>query len=296
MSVSHTLESYLFEHGASYTLEHHEASESSLDTARAARIDEESLAKSVLLEGEGGHLLVVLPASRRLDLSRVRDRLGRTFHLAPEQDIPTLFPDCAPGAVPAVGAAFGLPTILDASLEETEEIFFEAGDHETLVHMSRRSFFELQDGARRADIATASVALKVAHGARVRLYESILSVSEAIGAPLGSGPAWRRRLVRELERLRIALDVHIEKTEASEGLLDEIIDQAPRLAREVDRLRQDHTRLRAECERVLARAEDFESVASIRRMVLSLLGQLAHHRHEGADLVYEAFGVDLGGG
>jgi hypothetical protein len=138
--------------------------------------------------------------------------------------------------------------------------------------------------------------LRTALGTRIRLYESILAVREAIGAPLGSGFGWRRRLMRDLERLRVAVEVHVDKTEASEGLLDEILEQAPRLAREVEGLRLEHTKLRDECERVIARVEEFESAASIRRMVMSFLGILAHHRHRSADLVYEAFGVDLGGG
>ena len=49
---------HLADRGARYTLEHHAASVSSLETARAARIDEDSLAKSVVLvEYRGGEVI-----------------------------------------------------------------------------------------------------------------------------------------------------------------------------------------------------------------------------------------------
>jgi Ala-tRNA(Pro) deacylase len=296
MPVSGILQSYLTDHGARYTLQSHATSQTSLDRARTARIDEDCLAKSVLLQGASGPVLAVLPASRRVDFSRLRDRLGESLELARERELERLFPDCALGAVPALGAPFGIETILDKSLEDSADIFFAAGDHETLVHMSGRDFFRLQGDASRAEIATAQRALQVARGARLRLYEAVTWVSEALDAPVGEGAAWRRRVLDELTTLEQALEAHIDKSEAADGLLEEIVLHAPRLAREVDRLREEHVELRSECERVIARAADFESEASVRRMVLSLLGRFARHRHRGGDVVYEAFGVDLGGG
>jgi Ala-tRNA(Pro) deacylase len=296
MSLSPTLETYLADRGTRYTLEHHAASLSSLETARAARIDEDSLAKSVVLVDGGGHLLAVMPASRRLELSEVRARLGRTLRLAREEEIVELFPDCALGAIPALGAAFGLPTVVDTSLEECDEIFFEAGDHETLVHMTRRDFLALQEDAERVRIATRLIALNAARGSRLQLYESILAVSEALAAPAGDALRWRRCLLHELAELREGLEGHVRETEGPEGLIEEIVGEAPRLAREVEELRREHVSLRALCARTLARAQESESPGTTRQVVLRLLGELAHHRHRGADLVYEAFGVDIGGG
>jgi Ala-tRNA(Pro) deacylase len=296
MSVSGTLEAYLFDRGARYTLEQHPAAMTSLDTARAARLDEALLAKSVLLADAAGPVLAVLPASRYLELRRVRQRLGRALELAQEPDIERLFPDCALGAVPAVGAAFGVPTIVDTSLEQNEEVFFEAGDHQTLVRMSGRDFLALQSGALRAEIAIDSPALAAKRAARLRLHAAALEVADAIAVPLGKGSEWREGLARALERLLQALAMHVEKTEAPGGLLDEIVEQAPRLAREVDLLREEHVALREECLRVLARVRDFEVDASIRPMGHGLLRRFDVHRHRGADLVYEAFEVDIGGG
>jgi prolyl-tRNA editing enzyme YbaK/EbsC (Cys-tRNA(Pro) deacylase) len=59
------------------------------------------------------------------------------LRLATEAKLKYLLKDCEPGAVPPLGAAYGLETVWDDSLLEQSDTYFEAGDHETLVHMKR---------------------------------------------------------------------------------------------------------------------------------------------------------------
>jgi Ala-tRNA(Pro) deacylase len=59
-----------------------------------------------------------------------------------------LFQDCTRGALPPVGACYGLDLIVDDSIEEQPEVYFEGGDHGTLVHMSHAQFANLTASAR----------------------------------------------------------------------------------------------------------------------------------------------------
>lgn len=296
MTLARTLEKALSDHGAHYSLEHHAQSMTSRDLARVARVDEEAVVKSVVLEDDRGFVLAVLPASKRVEFARVSDECGRSLHLCAEHDIARLFPDCEFGAVPPVGYAYGLPTLVDASLEERDEVFFEAGDHETLVRMDGGEFLDLLDEASIAEIATENTGLTSAIVRCEELYRAQLSVGRAIGAPVGSGPRWRKRLETELDRLLRAFEDHILETESAEGLLNEVIEQAPRLWREVDGLRAEHTEIRDECGELLARVGATDASRALRKRVHDLLGRLERHRYRGADLVYATFGVDLGGG
>lgn len=296
MALSQTLESYLVDHQVAFELEHHEFSLSSLCAARAAHVDERFLAKSVLLEDENGPLLAVLPAARRLELARVREQFGRRLRFTPEEETEQFFPDCALGAMPPLGVAFGLPAVVDRSLESAAEIFFEAGDHETLVRMQGAVFFDLMRSAARGVIASESPAWIAARNARERLYDSILRVSDAITAPTASGERWHRRLRHEVEALQRALTEHVLESESPDGLLRQIEGQAPHLAREVDELRVEHVELEAACDGLMDWIDEPRPAATLRRQVMTLLGRFATHRHRGADLVYEAYGVDLGGG
>ena len=63
--------------------------------------------------------------------------------MANEEQIETLFIDCEPGSVPALGAAYGLNVVVDDSLAQQPEIYFEGGDHANLVHVSGTSFRKL---------------------------------------------------------------------------------------------------------------------------------------------------------
>ena len=68
-------------------------------------------------------------------------------HQTGEADLEEAFYDCAPGAIPAVGEEYLIPTIVDERLRHLKEVFFEAGDHERLVHISSDGFSRLMEDA-----------------------------------------------------------------------------------------------------------------------------------------------------
>jgi len=80
-------------------------------------------------------------------------QLDRKLRLASESDLPSLFGDCELGAIPAVGPAYGMLTVMDDRLREQPEIYFEAGDHEELIHMKQEEFTVLMHDAAHAGFA-----------------------------------------------------------------------------------------------------------------------------------------------
>ncbi|MGF1610747.1 MAG: aminoacyl-tRNA deacylase [Kiloniellales bacterium] len=143
MATAITLEQYLAQHGAAYNLLPHEPTMSSTRTAEACHVSADCLAKAVVLKDGGSYLLAVLPASHHLEMEALESRLDRQVSLASEDEIEQLFPDCERGAIPPLGAAYGLQTIVDDSITEMPDIYFEGGDHATLVHMRGRVFERL---------------------------------------------------------------------------------------------------------------------------------------------------------
>jgi Ala-tRNA(Pro) deacylase len=73
----------------------------------------------------------------------LRTRLGSDVDMADETEIGQLFRDCAHGAVPAVGKCYGLDLIVDDSMNAQPDIYMEAGDHQTLLHLSQAQFARL---------------------------------------------------------------------------------------------------------------------------------------------------------
>lgn len=149
MTIAATQERYLIQRKAEYDLMAHPHTESSRETAEAAHIPDDHIAKAVVVKDASDYVIVVIPASNWLNLDRLRHELARDLHLATEDEIAELFDDCEPGAVPTLGPAYGIETLLDESLVSLADVYFEAGDHEQLVHLRGQDFMALLSGARR---------------------------------------------------------------------------------------------------------------------------------------------------
>jgi Ala-tRNA(Pro) deacylase len=150
MSMSPTLQECLRNKGSRYELVRHPYSHSSMETAAAAHIPGDRLAKTVLLEDEHGYVAAVLPSTYAVHLSELWNKTGRQLALATEVELRELFKDCDAGALPPICTAYGMKTYLETSLASQPDIYFEAGDHEELVHMEGDQFLALMDEAERA--------------------------------------------------------------------------------------------------------------------------------------------------
>lgn len=153
MSIAEKLRVYLKAQEAKYSLRRHPHTSSSMETAEAAHIPGDCLAKGVVLKDADGYLLVVVPSDYHVELGRLNHLLKREMEMVDENDLVTLFPDCETGAVPPIGFAYGVDTIWDTSLGDKESVWFEAGDHESLVHLSGRQFHELMAPAERGQFS-----------------------------------------------------------------------------------------------------------------------------------------------
>lgn len=148
MTMAKKLETFLLQHGVEYDLVPHPKTYSSRDTAKAAHVADDHIAKAVIVRDEQGYAMVVIPASHWLKLEALQQEADRDFALAAESDATKLFPDCAEGAIPPLGPAYGMETFLDERLTSLANVYFEAGDHEDLVHVSGDAFHVLLKGVR----------------------------------------------------------------------------------------------------------------------------------------------------
>ena len=143
MAIAITLQQYLSAQGLAYDCLEHKRTGCSTRSAEASHVPPDSIAKAVVLKRKDGYILAIVPASRQVKLDDVGAWLRQPVGLAAEDEIVSLFPDCDPGAVPPVAAAYGLRSLVDESLEAQKDIYFEGGDHRTLVHVSGEEFHKL---------------------------------------------------------------------------------------------------------------------------------------------------------
>jgi hypothetical protein len=133
--------------------------------------------------------------------------------------------------------------------------------------------------------------------AGLKVAMSELELALAAAAAAGRSEAWRVTVRGAAEALREQWMRHVVETEAPGAFLDEIVELEPRLANQASGLRHDHAEILTELlavEDLLAQAD--AEPGAVRERLTGVLCALARHRQRGADLVYEALDVDIGGG
>ena len=147
MAISITLSEYLAHTDVDYNILKHKHTTNSIDTAYKAQISMANLAKAVVLQDGGGeYLMAILPSQNRLKLKWLSREMHRQFDLAPETALKVIFQDCDPGAIPALGVAYQIPTVCDDQLLESPCVYIEGGDHEALIKLQKDQFARLMKG------------------------------------------------------------------------------------------------------------------------------------------------------
>jgi hypothetical protein len=138
---------------------------------------------------------------------------------------------------------------------------------------------------------------------RAGLKAALSNLELALAAPFANRVDWVTNVRGTLTVVHEVWTRHIVETEAPGAFLDELVTEAPRLSTPTSRLRREHSDILAtivRAEKRLAVPPGDEAYVTwaeeLRVELTALLAALARHRQRGADLVYEAYAVDLGGG
>jgi Ala-tRNA(Pro) deacylase len=117
--------------------------------AQCVHVSGRRVAKGVLVKAAGGDVLVVLPATQRVDLNRLARYLGEAeVRLATEDEVERVFSDCERGALPPFGRLYGLKTVVDVSLGTSGELIFQANFRHEGVRMRYHDYDAIEAPAR----------------------------------------------------------------------------------------------------------------------------------------------------
>jgi Ala-tRNA(Pro) deacylase len=114
----------------------HTRTETATAEAHACGVPAYEVAKTVVLTTPDGHARMVIPASERLDMNRVREMLGgRAARLATEPELAAEYAEFEVGAVPPFGGPSGDRVVVDRRIAECERVVFEGGTHDESIRM-----------------------------------------------------------------------------------------------------------------------------------------------------------------
>jgi hypothetical protein len=134
-----------------------------------------------------------------------------------------------------------------------------------------------------------------ARAQRIGLRRALAGLRDAGTAPADDRDAWNRTVIAALTELRAALARHAEFTEGPDGLFAEVREQEPRLVHRVQQLEGEHGDLENAVDRCagdLAGSDAATAAASVAAVATAF----ERHVHRGAELVYDAYNVDISSG
>lgn len=153
MTIPKTVVDYLQKNRVSYSVVPHKHTATTREAADRSHLLPDRVAKAVVLRDERGYVMAVLPADRHVMVETLSAKLGRELRMVNEDRFAPVFRDCDPGAIPPLGPAYGMETVLDDSLVGQPEVYFEAGDHEEMIRVNGEQFLHLLREAQHAQFS-----------------------------------------------------------------------------------------------------------------------------------------------
>lgn len=135
---------YLKNNSVQYEVIEHAPAFSAHEVAVMSHVLEKDLAKTLIINTDGKYCMVVMPADHRLDDHLLHDLLKvKHMHLASEEDLQQIFPDCEVGAMPPFGNLYALPVYVDKALADDDVIVFNACSHTRSIRLKMYDFLRL---------------------------------------------------------------------------------------------------------------------------------------------------------
>ncbi|MGF1740176.1 YbaK/EbsC family protein [Vibrio profundum] len=149
MTIAARVDRYFHQNNIDYQIISHRHSTDSFSSASTSRVPVNQLAKAVILQDhQGKRLMAVLPADKKISMRVLNDTYNAKYQLMREDEIYKTFGDCEHGAVPPLGSAYNMMMACDELLDDLNQVYLEAGDHETLLRIERSAFQSIMAQAR----------------------------------------------------------------------------------------------------------------------------------------------------
>lgn len=133
---------YLQGRGVTFTVIPHAKAPTAAGEAHAMHLAEEEVVKTVVVMANYGPALMVIPASRRLDLELAAQATGDPeTRLATERELERTFPNYELGALPPLSMLLLAPMYVDPVVADRQTIVFAAGRQDVSVAMASSALF-----------------------------------------------------------------------------------------------------------------------------------------------------------
>jgi Ala-tRNA(Pro) deacylase len=133
---------HLERQGSPFEVIAHRQAYTCMDEARALGVDAGEVLQTLALRTASGYVLMVIPASRRLDVHLAREAVGDNHaRLATEDELRRDFAGYELGALPPLGALVSTSVCVDPEVLAHDTVAFAAGTQTESVKMRTEDLF-----------------------------------------------------------------------------------------------------------------------------------------------------------
>ncbi len=144
MATMTWIKNLLDENGVRYREVQHLLAFTAQKLAEREHVSGHRVAKVVVVIADGRPVELVLPASRRVSLEKVRKALPAIdVRLATEEEMERYFDGCEVGAIPALDHWKGVPVLMDPTMKVPGDIVLQGGTHRDAICLRFEDWFDL---------------------------------------------------------------------------------------------------------------------------------------------------------
>lgn len=157
MPIPKRVEAYLKKANKKFDQISHKTVYTAYDVAQTLKRKLHEVGKTLVVQADKAHVLVVVPASRRLDFAKLKKALkAKEVKLVSEKAMAKAL-DLKSNALTAFGKLHKVPMVVDKSLLKSKDIILQAGNFTDSVLMKAKDFVAMEQ-ARLVNIVEAASA------------------------------------------------------------------------------------------------------------------------------------------
>jgi len=141
MAIPKKVQEYLKKEKVGYQPIEHSKLFTAAEIAGDQHIPGKKMVKTVIVKADKDFIMCLVAATHHLDLNKFKKIVkAKEVRLATEEEMKTLFPECEVGSEPPFGKLYNLNVFADSTLEQDDEVAFNAGSHTDLIKMRFEEF------------------------------------------------------------------------------------------------------------------------------------------------------------
>ena len=149
MPIPKQITNYLDKRGAKYAIVTHKKVYTAYDAAQTLRKKLDEIVKNLVVQTDKGMVLVLLPASKNVDLNKLKKLMnakgkGIKKIEIPKEGVMVRVLKVKPGALSAFGALHKLEVYMDKGLKKVKKAIFSSGSFNESLEMAIKEFEKLE--------------------------------------------------------------------------------------------------------------------------------------------------------